>query len=131
MRLLIAGVIQDRKYYDANHCAQGSTGSLRYPGSGIDPARRGPLLAGAYALLHLINFDEPFGLSLIEAMACGTPVVARPRGSIPEILAPGSWAFMSIRQPRRPKLLSGSGNWTAPGAGNGYGSAFRRIGWLN
>ena len=41
---------------------------------------------GAYALLHLINFAEPFGLSMIEAMACGTPVIAHPLGSIPEII---------------------------------------------
>ena len=40
----------------------------------------------AAALLHLISFDEPFGLSLVESMACGTPVIAFSRGSIPEII---------------------------------------------
>jgi len=43
-------------------------------------------LGHALALLHLINFDEPFGLSMVESMACGTPVIAFARGSIPEII---------------------------------------------
>ena len=43
-------------------------------------------LGEARALLHLINFDEPFGLSVIEAMACGTPVIAFKRGSMPELI---------------------------------------------
>ena len=46
-------------------------------------------LGGARALLHLIDFDEPFGLSVIEAMACGTPVVAFDRGSMPELIDDG------------------------------------------
>ena len=58
--------------------------SLRRP---VGPDRRGELLAGARALLHLVNFDEPFGFSVVEAMACGTPVIARPRGSMPEMSA--------------------------------------------
>jgi len=40
-------------------------------------------------LLHLINFAEPFGLSMVEAMACGTPVIACGRGSVPEIVRHG------------------------------------------
>jgi glycosyltransferase involved in cell wall biosynthesis len=52
----------------------------------VEPDRRNEILGGAYALLHLINFAEPFGLSMIEAMACGTPVIAYPLGSIPEII---------------------------------------------
>ena len=42
------------------------------------------------ALLHLIDFDEPFGLSVVEAMACGTPVIAYDRGSMPEIISDGT-----------------------------------------
>jgi len=45
-------------------------------------------------LLHLINFDEPFGLSVVEAMACGTPVVASARGSMPELIQPGINGFL-------------------------------------
>ena len=41
------------------------------------------------ALLHLIDFDEPFGFSVVEAMACGTPVIAFDRGSMPELIIDG------------------------------------------
>ena len=46
-------------------------------------------LGGAYALLFPIDWPEPFGLVMIEAMACGTPVIAYPRGSVPEVLEDG------------------------------------------
>ncbi|WP_308916603.1 glycosyltransferase [Jannaschia sp. LMIT008] len=52
-------------------------------------AARARFLGGASALLHLIAFDEPFGLSVAEAMMCGTPVVATRRGSMPEIVEDG------------------------------------------
>jgi glycosyltransferase involved in cell wall biosynthesis len=44
--------------------------------------------------LHLISFDEPFGLSLIESMACGTPVIAFNRGSMPEIIRDGETGYL-------------------------------------
>ena len=52
------------------------------------------MLGRALALLHLISFDEPFGLSLVEAMACGTPVIAFGRGSIPEIIMDGETGYI-------------------------------------
>ena len=55
---------------------------------------RGDLLGGARALLHLVNFDEPFGFSVVEAMACGTPVIASSRGSMPEIVRDGENGFL-------------------------------------
>ncbi len=45
-------------------------------------------------MLHLIHFDEPFGLSMIEAMACGVPVIAIGRGSVPEIVVNGETGFV-------------------------------------
>ena len=50
--------------------------------------------ASSRALLHLIGFDEPFGLSVIEAMACGTPVIAYRRGSMPELIEHGVTGFL-------------------------------------
>jgi glycosyltransferase involved in cell wall biosynthesis len=53
------------------------------------------LLGGARALLFPIDWPEPFGLVMLEAMACGTPVVARPCGSVPEIVQPGVSGFIA------------------------------------
>ncbi len=56
------------------------------------------------ALLHLINFDEPFGLSVVEAMACGTPVIACNRGSMPELIHHGETGFL-VEQPSEARAL--------------------------
>jgi glycosyltransferase involved in cell wall biosynthesis len=55
----------------------------------IDERAKGAFLGGASALLFPIDWPEPFGLSMIEAMACGTPVLAFRGGSVPEIIDPG------------------------------------------
>ena len=55
---------------------------------------RSELLGGADALLHLIGFDEPFGYSVVEAMACGTPVIAFERGSMGELIEEGMTGFL-------------------------------------
>ncbi|TXM71597.1 glycosyltransferase family 4 protein [Methylobacterium sp. WL69] len=60
----------------------------------VDDARKGDLLGGARALLFPIDWPEPFGLVMIEAMACGTPVVAWNRGSVPEIVEDGVTGFI-------------------------------------
>ena len=52
------------------------------------------MLGAAHALLHLIDFDEPFGYSVVEAMACGTPVIAHRRGSMPELITDGVTGFL-------------------------------------
>lgn len=91
-RLIIAGIIQDRDYF-AREVEPFLDERIRYIGS-VGPERRDELLGGAKALLHLINFNEPFGLSMVEAMACGTPVIATPRGSVPEIIEDGETGFI-------------------------------------
>jgi glycosyltransferase involved in cell wall biosynthesis len=60
----------------------------------ISEAEKGEFLGGAQALLFPIDWPEPFGLVLIEALACGTPVVAYRRGSVPEIITDGETGFL-------------------------------------
>jgi glycosyltransferase involved in cell wall biosynthesis len=91
--LVIAGIVQDQGYY-VQHVAPFVDGvTVSYVGP-VGPAERDRLLGGALALLHLISFDEPFGLSVVESLAAGTPVVAFDRGSMPEILRPEVTGFL-------------------------------------
>lgn len=86
--LVIAGIIQDQRYFERFVEPHVDGDEVSYVGP-VGPADRQRLLGDARALLHLIEFEEPFGLSVVEAMACGTPVLAHPRGSMPEIIQPG------------------------------------------
>lgn len=91
--LVLAGIVQDRGYFEREvepHLGP----DVRYVGT-ADPRERDGLLGGALGLLHLIHFDEPFGLSVAEAMACGTPVIAYPRGSMPELIEDGVSGFLA------------------------------------
>ncbi len=60
----------------------------------IDDAEKNRFLGDARALLFPIDWPEPFGLTMIEALACGTPVIARRRGSVPEIIDHGQGGFV-------------------------------------
>jgi glycosyltransferase involved in cell wall biosynthesis len=60
----------------------------------VDEARKQPFLADAAALLFPIDWPEPFGLVMIEAMACGTPVIAYRSGSVPEVIDEGATGFI-------------------------------------
>jgi glycosyltransferase involved in cell wall biosynthesis len=93
MPLIIAGIIQDDDYFDRFVKPRIDDEQVRYIGP-VGPEARGELLGGARALLHLINFDEPFGFSVVEAMACGTPVIAHPRGSMPELISHDETGFL-------------------------------------
>ncbi|HZG92872.1 MAG TPA: glycosyltransferase family 4 protein [Pseudonocardia sp.] len=91
--LVIAGIVQDEEYFrDRVQPHLGGPG-VRYAGP-VGPVERDELLGGALALLHLIDFAEPFGLSVVEALATGTPVIARPLGSMPEIIRSGRTGFL-------------------------------------
>jgi glycosyltransferase involved in cell wall biosynthesis len=61
----------------------------------IGDAQKPDFLGNAAALLFPIDWPEPFGLAMIEALACGTPVIARPCGSVPEIITPGVDGFVA------------------------------------
>jgi len=103
MKLIIAGIIQDQRYFDEEVRPFLST-DIEYVGS-AGPKERDALLGGAYALLHPINFDEPFGLSVVEAMACGTPVIAINRGSMPEVIVHNRTGFLVSRAEEMIPLL--------------------------
>jgi len=60
----------------------------------VEDDRKAAFLGGARALLFPIDWPEPFGLVMIEAMACGTPVIARPCGSVPELVEDGRTGFV-------------------------------------
>ena len=83
-KLLIAGIIQDQTYFD-EAVKPFLDEQIVFLGS-AGPARRNELLGKAWALLHPISFEEPFGLSVAEAQLCGTPVIAFNRGAMPELI---------------------------------------------
>ena len=91
--LVIAGVVQDAAYFDAEVAPHLGTDAVTYVGP-VGPLERDRLLGGAAALLHLIDFAEPFGLSVVESLATGTPVVAYSRGSMPELLRDGVTGYL-------------------------------------
>ena len=92
-KLIVAGIIQDQAYYDQYVAPYIDNEKVIYAGS-VGPVERNRLLGKACALLHPIQFDEPFGLSVIESMACGTPVIAFNRGSMPELIENGKSGFL-------------------------------------
>ncbi|MCX7359468.1 MAG: glycosyltransferase family 4 protein [Alphaproteobacteria bacterium] len=85
----------DQLYWDTKIApmVKASGGLVEYVGEITEHQKR-DFLANAHALLFPIDWDEPFGLVMIEAMACGTPVVAYGRGSVPEVIDHGESGFI-------------------------------------
>jgi glycosyltransferase involved in cell wall biosynthesis len=79
--------------YFAQHVAPALGPDVVWLGE-LNAAEKYDLLAGARALLFPIAWPEPFGMVMIEAMACGTPVLATARGSVPEVVADGVTGFV-------------------------------------
>jgi glycosyltransferase involved in cell wall biosynthesis len=92
-RLVIAGIIQDENYFRTEVAPHVDGERVRYIGA-VDGSARAEVLGSAHALLHLIDFDEPFGYSVVEAMACGTPVIAHARGSMHELIEHGVTGYL-------------------------------------
>jgi glycosyltransferase involved in cell wall biosynthesis len=83
----------DRDYFEEQIRPLMSLPFVEYLGE-INDAQKSEFLSGAIALLVPIDWPEPFGLVMIEAMACGTPVIAFNRGSVPEIIEDGLTGFI-------------------------------------
>lgn len=92
-KLIISGLIQDQEYFNKKVQPYINKDNITYVGNS-GPTERLKLLSGACALLHPIRFPEPFGLSVVEAMACGTPVVAFNLGSMPELIIHEKTGFL-------------------------------------
>jgi glycosyltransferase involved in cell wall biosynthesis len=88
MKLIISGLIQDENYFREMIEPHINNEDIIYAGNS-GPEKRDELLGGAYALLHPVYFEEPFGLSIVESYFCGTPVIAYKRGSMPELIIDG------------------------------------------
>jgi glycosyltransferase involved in cell wall biosynthesis len=83
----------DRDYYDEKIKPMMQSAKVEFIGE-INDKDKSEFLSGAIALLVPIDWPEPFGLVMIEAMACGTPVIAFNRGSVPEVIEDGLTGFV-------------------------------------
>ena len=91
--LIISGIIQDQNYYREKIFPLIDDDRIKYIGVS-DPEQRDQVMGSAKALLHPINFEEPFGLSVVESMFCGTPVIAFNKGSMGELIDDGQSGFL-------------------------------------
>ncbi len=96
-RLLIAGTHADggpeERYWDSRIAPELDRNGIEYVGA-VDDSTKSELLSSAWALIVPIQWDEPFGIVFTEALACGTPVIACPRGAVPEIVRHGMEGFL-------------------------------------
>jgi glycosyltransferase involved in cell wall biosynthesis len=93
MKLKIAAKLEDRGYFENVIKPLLNCSDVEFLGEINEPEKQ-ELLGGAAALIFPIDWPEPFGLVMIEAMACGTPTIAYRRGSIPEVINDGDTGFI-------------------------------------
>ena len=94
-RLIIAGNVPDehRDWFAKNVAPRIDGENIRYVGP-VNDAQKNELLGSAFAFLMPILWEEPFGIVMTEAMACGTPVVGFRRGAVPEVIEDGVTGFV-------------------------------------
>ena len=93
-RLVLAGNISDQAYFDREIRPFVDGGRITYVGP-VDDTAKNALLGSSAAFLMPILWDEPFGIVMAEALACGTPVIGFDRGSVPEIVRDGSTGYVA------------------------------------
>jgi len=93
MPLVIAGIIQDESYFNEKVKPHIDDKQIKYTGP-VGPKERDDLFKQAYAVLHLNELPERFGLVMAEAMGAGVPVIAYDRGSCREVVADGETGFL-------------------------------------
>jgi glycosyltransferase involved in cell wall biosynthesis len=86
--------VVDRDYFEAVIKPLLSPPDIEYIGE-ISDSEKSEFLGNALAFMFTIDWPEPFGLAMIEALACGTPVIGRPCGSVPEVIRPGVTGFIA------------------------------------
>lgn len=93
--LVIAGIVppEDRTYFETRIAPHLDGERVRFVGP-ADHAAKNALCGGALALLHLVQYHEAFGLTIVEANACGAPVIAIGRGSVPELVRHGETGWI-------------------------------------
>jgi glycosyltransferase involved in cell wall biosynthesis len=97
LRLVLAGKVEataDAREYFERRIAPALDGTRVVHISNVTGLEKARLLAGATALLAPIQWDEPFGLSVVEAMASGTPAISMARGAAPELIEEGLTGFL-------------------------------------
>ena len=97
-KIILAGMIAQNSplsynYFEQKIKPQLEKGKVEYIGE-VNLSQKNKILKNAFAFLNPIQWEEPFGLVMIEAMACGTPVIAFNRGSVPEIIKDGKTGFI-------------------------------------
>lgn len=94
--LVIAGNVPDehRNFFETEIAPNIDGNCVSYPGA-VNDEEKNALLGRARALLMPILWEEPFGIVMAEAMACGTPVVGFPRGAVPEVVEHGVTGFVA------------------------------------
>ena len=105
MPLILAGPAEEN--FDERIAPHVDGERIKFVGR-VEAEERNRLLAGAAALIYPLLYPEPFGLVLIEAMACGTPVLAVGIGAVPELVEPGVTGYLAPAWEALPALVEGT-----------------------